>query len=106
ELRLELDVLLGDARVGARAGGAGPAAAAPLHLSPQLIVLFDQTGELTLDLIEEGVDLLLVVPPFAYRRLLEGDVVHVGRGQRHRNSSGQLRPRAADFTGVVAPLSD
>src|SRR2546423_1691528 len=54
---------------------------------PQLVVLLDETGEFALDLIQEGVDLLLVVAPLADGGLLERDVVDVGRGQRHRNSS-------------------
>jgi hypothetical protein len=37
---------------------------AALELRAQLVVLLDQPGELALDLVEEGVDLLLVVPRF------------------------------------------
>src|SRR6266540_2351285 len=82
--------------------GTGPgwcaATATPFELRPQLVVFLDETGELTLYLVKEGVDLLLVVPPLADRGLLECDVVDVGRGQRHRNSSGQLRPRSVFLT--------
>jgi hypothetical protein len=100
ELHLELVEFGRQPGVGAGTGRRPPAA--PLDLSAQLVVFLDQTGEFALDLVQEGVDLLLVVPPLADRGLFKGHVVHVGRGERHRNSSGQLRPRRA----VVIVVAD
>ena len=49
----------------------------------QVGVLLDEPGQLVLDQIEEGVDLVLVVAPLADRRLAERDVVDVGWCKRH-----------------------
>src|SRR5690606_5724503 len=76
ELRLELGVLLGQA--GASAYPATTAAALEAGATPA--VLLDEPGQLALDLAQEGVDLLLVVPSLADRGLLEGDIVNVSRG--------------------------
>ena len=51
---------------------------------PQVAVLLDETGQLVLDEIEEGIDLVFVVAALADRWLTESDVVHVGRSERHR----------------------
>src|SRR6185437_8373292 len=75
ELGLEVGELGGQPRVPTRAGGRAPTTATALELSAELVVLLDETGELALDLIEEGVDFLLVVAPFTDRGLLKGDVV-------------------------------
>ena len=70
----------------------------------EVVVLLDETRELHLDDVEEGVDLFLVVPTLADRRLLERDVVYFGRGKRHfqitsvlvRTGIGADRMQAAD----------
>ena len=49
----------------------------------QVGVLLDEAGQLVLDQIEEGVDLVLVVAALADRRLAERDVVDVGWCKRH-----------------------
>ena len=49
----------------------------------ELVVLLDEARELDLDDVEEGVDLLLVVPAFANRRFLEGHVVDFGGCEWH-----------------------
>ena len=79
ELCLELGVLLGEPGIATAADRHGGSPAA-LSRRAKLVVLLDQTSEFALDLVQEGVDLLLVVPPLTDRRLLEGDVVDVGRG--------------------------
>ena len=56
-------------------------------LGAQVVVLLDQPGQLHLDDVEEGVDLLLVVAALADRRLLERDIVDFGGSQRHSVTS-------------------
>ena len=46
-------------------------------------VLLDEPGQLVLDQIEEGVDLVLVVAALADGWLAERDVVNVGWSERH-----------------------
>ena len=46
-------------------------------------VLFDEPGQLVLNQIEKGVDLVLVVAALADRWLTERDVVDVGWCERH-----------------------
>src|SRR3954454_24804145 len=99
-MRLQLTQLRREPRERATAESAAATAAA-LHVRAQLVVFLDETGEFALDLVKEGVDLLLVVPPLADRGLLERDVVDVGRGQRHRNSLGSVAGRVAP-----SPLGD
>src|SRR5690606_11876033 len=76
KLGLELSVLLSQPGVSAH-----PATtAATLEAGTKLAVLLDEARQLALDLVQEGVDLLLVVPSLANRGLLEGDIVNVSRG--------------------------
>ena len=78
-----------------RGGGRGTGrAAATATGRTHLVVVLDEARQFAFDLVQERVDLIFVVAPFSNRGLLKGDVVDVGRGERHRNSSGQLRPRA------------
>jgi hypothetical protein len=65
-------------------GGGLGAAAGTLQLGAELVVFLDEADQLLLDLVQEGVDLFLVEAPLAERRLLESDVVHVRRGERHQ----------------------
>ena len=62
--------------------GAGPRARELLlelgNALAQIGVFLDQPRKLTLDQIEEGVDLILVVAALADRRFTERDVMHVG----------------------------
>src|SRR5918997_2208605 len=58
-----------------------------LNLVAEIVVFLDQTSQLGLNQVEEGVHLVLVVAPLADRRLTERDVVNVGGGQRHRITS-------------------
>src|SRR5215218_1089731 len=74
------------------AGGGGATAGAA---GAELVVLLDQAGQLGLHDVEEGVDLVLVVAPLADGRLLEDDVVHVGRREWHLRSP-QVGRRARD----------
>ena len=46
-------------------------------------VLFDESGQLVLNQIEKGIDLVLVVATLADRRLAERDIVDVGWCERH-----------------------
>ena len=49
----------------------------------QIGVLLDEAGQLVLDQIEEGIDLVLVVAALADGWLAERDVVDVGWCERH-----------------------
>jgi hypothetical protein len=76
------------AATGAGAGSGASTRGGGATAGAQLVVLLDQAGELALHHVEEGVDLVLVVTAFADRRLLEDDVVHVGRRQWQRAHLG------------------
>jgi hypothetical protein len=99
----------GDLRRGGRLGAlVGPRGATTA--GTELVVLLDQAGQLGLHHVEERVDLVLVVAPLADGRLLEDDVVHVGRREWHRGhlrSDGGNRDvvgRAAADHARAAPL--
>src|SRR4051812_30163661 len=62
-------------------------------LLAQVVVLLDQPRELGLHEVQEGVDLVFVVPPLTNRGLAERDVVHVSGRQRHRITSCSPRRR-------------
>ncbi len=92
-------------RRGRRLGGRGELGAAA-GAGAQFVVLLDQAGELGLDDVEEGVDLVLVVTPLADRWLLEDDVVHVGRRQWHLSvTSGRTAGTGASDGGATCGTS-
>jgi len=64
------------------------------QLGPELLILLDQTVELSLDLVEEGIDLFLVVagPEPGRTELL---VPHIRGRQRHLVSSARLAASSA-----------
>src|SRR5262249_49010838 len=84
ELSLQVTVLLREAGIAARPGLTRRATGLPA----EFVVVLDEARQLTLDLVQERVDLIFVVAPLADRGLLKGDVVDVGRGQRHRGLLG------------------
>ena len=53
------------------------------HSLTKVGVLLDEPGQLVLDQIEEGIDLVLVVAALADGWLAERDVVDVGWSERH-----------------------
>jgi hypothetical protein len=85
ELRGDVGQLVAEGPAGRRR--TGRARPAVLHPVVQGGVLLQQAGQLLLDLVQEGVDVLLVVSALAHRRLLEGHVVDVGWGEQDRAPS-------------------
>ena len=68
---------------------------------PQVVVLLDETRQLDLDNVEEGVDLFLVVSALADRRFLERDVVHFSGSQRHTSHLGCSSLAGSSGAGVM-----
>ena len=82
---IQIDTLrraLAEAVTGREASAAGPCARELLlelrNALAQIGVFLDQPRKLTLDQIEERIDLVLVVTALADRRFTERDVMHVG----------------------------
>jgi hypothetical protein len=65
----------------------------------ELVVLFQESRQLDLDDVEEGIDFFFVVPTLADRRFLECDVMNFGGCQRHSVTS----VFAGTEPGVPAP---
>jgi hypothetical protein len=61
-----------------------------LKLIAQLVVLFDQPGQLGLNKVDEGADFVLVIARLADRWLTERDIAHARRGQGYRNTPHTL----------------
>ena len=68
---------------GATGPGAGQLLVQLCDPLTQIGVLLDQPGQLVLDQVEEGVDLILVVATLADGRLTERHIVDVCGCQRH-----------------------